>query len=303
MKKIAAAIALTCLPALPSVAALSIAFLPVQAAQAATIQASLSATTGLVEHATQEIVRIPIHTTTDSHLSISEQRYATGAWGSGSFSANMSANTTTGEIKADLRLDRTGAPGDVSPGPAISAGLSIAEQFLLTGTGTFTVYALIDASWSFTHSGAFIFELLTYRTENHYDQGRDDFIFDINGTPESVASGAYDAFSKSGSVTDHLLVASVDIRNADNALQSFIFSFVAGLGTMSTAAFLDASHTASFMFATTGDLTATPVTPGFLSNPAILDPLPAVPLPAGAPLILSGLVALFGLRRMKRRAA
>ena len=106
-------------------------------------------------------------------------------------------------------------------------------------------------------------------------------------------------------MTDHLLVASVDIWNADNALQYFDFTFNASLATWSTVAFLDASHTATFMFETTGDLTAEPVTPGFLSDPAIFRPTPEpapspVPVPAAAPLLLAGLGALgFAARRRK----
>ncbi|WP_290687315.1 MULTISPECIES: hypothetical protein [unclassified Haematobacter] len=284
---------------------LAVLSLTLQPAEAATISGSFIGSTGSVGPDTQFSVTEDWEDVTSDTYVLSKSGAASGVFGSGAFAATVSGNTTTGEIKADLRVSRSGEP-DVSPIPHISTWLSIAEEFLLTGTGTFSVYALVDAAWSFPDQGTFQFGLRTWPSGNHYAMGHDDFFVDTSGTPETVAGGQHDSFSKSGSVTDHLLMASVDIRDADNALQYFDFTFNASLTSWSGRAFLDAGHTATFMFKTTGDLVATPMTPGFLSQSPLLDSEPnpsPVPLPAGVPLLLSGLVALLGLGRLKRRAA
>ncbi len=284
-------------------AAAAIVVLSLQGAQAATIDLSFIANTGGVDSPFQypqpDISASTILQTTDHYLAISESASASGSYGSGSFAANMSGNSATGEIKADLRVSRTGQESDgcCAPIPHLYAYLSIAEQFLLTGTGTFSVYALVDAAWA----GPQVWFTYNLRTWNHdtHVMGHDHFTVDTSGAPEEVSS-----ISNSGSITDHLLVASVDIWDADSSLQYFDITLNASIATWSYPAFLDAGHTATFMFATTGDLVATPVTPGFLSNPAILNPPPVapVPLPASALLLLGGLAALFGLRRRRAPA-
>lgn len=123
-----------------------------------------------------------------------------------------------------------------------------------------------------------------------------------SGMPETVAFRQHVPFSRPVSVTDQLLVTNVDIWNVDNALQYLDFTFTTPASTWSSVAVPDAPDTASFMFRTTGELFTMPVTSGFLARPAIFAPLAKMSLPAGAPLIVSGLAALFCLRRLRRKA-
>lgn len=124
-----------------------------------------------------------------------------------------------------------------------------------------------------------------------------------SGTPEAIAFGQHDLFSKSDSVPGRLLpVANVDIQIGDNTLQYIDIIFDASVSTWPSAAFRDASPGASFMFQTTGDLLGASGTPGFPAEPAIDAPLPKIPVPTGATLVISGLVALFGLHRLGHRA-
>ncbi|RWR08167.1 hypothetical protein [Paenirhodobacter populi] len=124
-----------------------------------------------------------------------------------------------------------------------------------------------------------------------------------SGTPETTAFGRHDPFSKSDSVTGRLLpVANVDIRIDDNTLRYIDVTFDAFVSTWSSVAFRDASPGASFMFRTTGDLWGASGAPGFPAESAIDAPLPKIPLPIGATLVVSGLVALFGLHRLGHRA-
>ena len=165
--------------------------LSLQPLEAATLSGAFIGSTSQVgDSADVSTVKTWDDVTSDTYA-ISESGDASGSFGSGAFAGTLSANTTTGEIKANLSVSRSGeySTGDKLPIPYIHTWLTIAEEFRLTGTGTFTVYALVDAAWSFPDQGAFQFNLRTWPSDNQYNMGHDNLFVDTSGTPEAVADG------------------------------------------------------------------------------------------------------------------
>lgn len=270
------------------------------AADAATLTAQFTGGTGGVGsdaagHDQDKQISDFVETSTETFISIGDAASASGGFGSGSVSAQLSADAKKGEVKTYLSASRTGAPSDGStaPIPNMFSDVSMTEEFILNGTGTFTIYALVDAIWSAPQIG-FSFNLGIWGAQS----SADSYQVDTSGLP---GNHDYDSISTTGSVTDHLLKVSVDLWDAQNLSLFPWLQLNASLATWSSPAFLDASHTAQFQFETSAGLTATPTTVGFLEESTFgLPPIAPVPLPAGLPLLGAGLLA-FGGFRMRRR--
>jgi hypothetical protein len=127
---------------------------------------------------------------------------------------------------------------------------------------------------------------------------------------DRLSLGAADGLS--GSLTDEILIASFLVPDGSDGLLTLFWQLQGSVGIEqgedlpAETALLDAMNTAKIFVQTEGNVTATPLTPGFLSNPAYTGPgVAPVPLPASGLLFLAALGGLAGLRRAQglRQAA
>ncbi|WP_299848055.1 VPLPA-CTERM sorting domain-containing protein [uncultured Roseovarius sp.] len=214
--------------------------------------------------------------------SVSSLATASGTLGSSTGRSSASANTLTGELKVRTSANWTGT--GAASGAAADA--EIRELFTLNGSGTFTAYMALDASWNLSGN--------TWAFQAGVDTsfGRDIEIFGTGAS--STQSFNNRIYSVSGSFFN-VVNRSVSIRWYAIAQQN-----------NATAGFIDASNTATIFFETSDGLTATPSVSSFLSNAVYPDDVSggtgpaAVPLPASGLMLVSLLAGLFGLRTRRR---
>jgi len=219
---------------------------------------------------------------------------------SGSFRREASAGTSlassqtsydveTGELKvaAESTVTETTRSGFRSRAVA-TAGVSITEDITASGAGTVTAKLAVDGFWSTS-------EVYDNRFGDAFSLGSSLIVSrKISGaieTSEVLLTAADDGLA---GVADFVVTLMFDVTDGE------AFSLRSALGTnvpQGTSNFL---NTATLALETTAGLDLNFATSGFLSKAQVtpVDPTPAaVPLPAGAWLMLSGLAGFAFMRR------
>lgn len=238
-------------------------------------------------------------------LSLSDARSiaASGPAGSGSAAAQYSVDAVTGQIRFGVDLQATASD---DPGPLqVSSGAYayLSEEFRIVGAGLVTVGMEVSAEWL---APAFNFFGIVEYLAISAPLGSDQAGFFTNAGIEG----------SSGSFTKKLIELSFLAPEGTDALVRFDWSmygeiflegglYSEGMAEfqpgLSYTGFFDAMNTANIFVRTSGDVTATPVTAGFLSDPAYgsAPPPAVVPLPASGVLLM---LALGGAGLARRRS-
>jgi hypothetical protein len=221
-------------------------------------------------------------------ISVIGESIVSGAVVSGKASGSASGNASTGEMKLNVSAERSSSVGFGSGG-AIAETI-IRQDFTLSGIGTFDALMEVDVNWN----AEFFFFVSQVRIFEGF--GMIDFI----QLDQEISPAA-------GSITNELLVASFEKSNEGTrtvSVEWFMNGNVNASPPDGGNGFVDASNTGLIFFNTDGTLTATPTTPGFLSDPAFLDdPDPSpVPLPASFGFLSLALGSLWIRRRFRQVA-
>ena len=219
--------------------------------------------------------------------------WAVGSWGEGSADALASVDAETGEMKLKLEAWRKGSLNG-SPESGAWAYVEIFETFTLFGTGTFTATSLVDVIWD---SPAF------------------SFFSDVTLSGAFIGSGVSDMFyadsasdPSSGSALGKSLSVSVTLNDAAGQVLTVIWRLFGDVSAPSTAlatsSMLDASHTTTIGFETTGTLIATPSSSLFLSKAqGGSGGVSPVPVPSAGLMLCGALTGIFALRIRRKESA
>lgn len=229
-----------------------------------------------------------------------------------SATSEASGDTATGELKTRTAAEAeatgivagTDATSVFSPG--FSAGARISEVFTLNGSGTASFNMFVDVEWD----GDVLFNG-SIRGQN-LDTGENFFL--ANEDTVRVETGFFsDDDPLTGSIENQLVTLNIDFVDAlDTQLE--IFWNIGGFVYTSdfclvdfnpecdepdqfSRGLLDASSTANIFFSGSENLSVVATSNGFLSDSRFQTYMPdtgpsPVPLPAGLPLLLAGLLGL-----------
>lgn len=209
--------------------------------------------------------------------------------GSGSASASYAIDQSTGVIKFGAAADVTAPTSQVASRSRASVSVRISELFSIQGTGDITFRLGIDGIMGSTALDGGTGVNMEARMRLVDQQGSFGF--------QTIGSDSLFIAPPRGTtaVIDDILEFTTSITKSQDYLFLFNFSTVAstqakGLGNSgsSTSNFM---NTAYLSYTADSTLTVTASDPLFLSNTATPN-TPAVPLPAGAWLLLTGLALL-----------
>lgn len=226
-------------------------------------------------------------------------------------SASAVVNLAAGTVKFDARAS-TGSRrfGESREGSISSLDVRLEERFQVTGSGTVSFTAAIDGTLAATFvdpgnvgvragTSASLLARIVDPLGLSIDRtvGFDNFASSI----DSVAFSNANRGDSRSRIIDDAVAVSFDV--ADGDFIDLLFSIEAGASTKSgpfvTASTADFLNTATLSFATSSGVSITPSNSAFLSGTTAPDPLAPVPLPAGLPLLLTGLGLGWGLLRSR----
>ncbi|ABD56260.1 VPLPA-CTERM sorting domain-containing protein [Jannaschia sp. CCS1] len=216
---------------------------------------------------------------------------------SNSAESTGSVDASTGQLRFSLDGTYTCNAEVCGAGYSASALATVAETFLVSGTGTLTSVMLVEAAW---------------------DSPRYNFTSTMSLSSGGNRDGDQVAFTyepsqnMTGSGVSQLLMTELSFNGALNQAVSAQWRLQGDISAtdsedgQSTTGFMNAANTATFFVFASEGLTFSANDENFLSNAAYpnLDNPAPVPLPAGLPLLLAGL-GVFGVMggRRKRLAA
>ena len=217
--------------------------------------------------------------------------------GFASASSRLSVDPDAGIVRFGSSAESTYDAGNewYTSGRAL-ADFSLTETFLVSGDGTVTFSIAIDGFLSksaaaFVNSTSAQSVLRLGVVDRFGAEERDSFSRELTTAPGATLA------------IDELLTASMDLRDGE----TLSFEYRAGLAAFTraneyetfSAAEANFLNTARISYVTDQGMTLTPSNPTFLSGGSMEEPIGAVPLPAGLPLLLAGLGAL-GLAGRRR---
>ena len=216
---------------------------------------------------------------------------------------DANADATTGQMRFLLNGYYQAFCTNVAPSQCVTGSYwanaltSVTESFRVTGTGVLRAVMQVDAFWDAPNYG-FVSDVRLYGGS----------LFDTDNLSYATGGGGD---TQDGRFVNRLLtaeVALVDAVDLDLTASWFMnggISAIGGFDGPRSRGYLNASNTATFFLEAGEGLTISGTSSGFLSQPAYLDPVTAVPLPAGLSLLLTSLATLAGLgaRRRARAAA
>lgn len=219
---------------------------------------------------------------------------ASGYFGSGAASAQYAVNGYTGEIRVGMNANVTATSDGERGGAAAYSLVSLTQAFRVVGSGIMTVGMAVSAEWASPNFG--FDACITYNGTTYGTPGisfKSDCL-----SREVLVDGTM------GLIDREFLEISFDVPEDTDGFVDFTWMMQGNVGVgggygPSESGFLDAMNTAEIYLRTFGDVTATALTAGFLSDPAFSqpeDPAP-VPLPASALMLIAGLGGLAALRR------
>ncbi len=215
--------------------------------------------------------------------------------GQGSAESSYDINQETGAIKFGASASITAPTSQINSRATSFVDFYVTENFAISGTGDITFRLGIEGGMSTAGSlvnpDADAFAMASFS------------LVDNNGGFDILGSDRFEqrVTAASGAMVDDVLEFTASITETKNYL--FTMSFRAevsavtkGFGTSAQAS-SDFLNTAFLSFEADDSLTVTASDTRFLSN--VGGTVPAVPLPASSVILVSGLLALFGLRRRK----
>ena len=214
------------------------------------------------------------------------------ATGSGRLEVDPTAGTVKFGTRAEARYDLEDELNNAARG---FGDFSLSETFSVSGSGSVTFSVAVDGflekSFGFGGLSASTEGVLRLASANRYNADVIDFFSRTLGTTLGGTS-----------IVDEVLTATIEMFDGE----TLEFTYSADATTFANAneyrpdVFAESNflNTARISFFTDDGVSLTPSDPAFLSDVGLDEPIGAVPLPAGLPLLLAGLGALgFASRR------
>lgn len=215
---------------------------------------------------------------------------ASGPLGSGSTATQYSVDAVTGQLRLGVEAQASASEQPWGLNVSSFGYIYLRESFRVVGSGLVTVGMAVSADWvsTFFEFGANVAYFAGLSPTLDYGEA--------SLSRSMVGDGIF------GYISGELLEVSFYTPEGTDALIQFGWSLQGGvyideqsevpvLPGFNYSGFVNAMNTANIFVHTTGDVTATPVTAGFLSNPAYGSATP----PAVVPLPASGLMLMLAL--------
>jgi hypothetical protein len=216
---------------------------------------------------------------------------AVGFFGSGSATSEYQVDGTRGQLRFGLRSEVNPLLDGTRGSAAADAYVQLRETFQITGSGLVTVGMSVSALWSAPSY------FLTACVTSSFGSGQAACL-----TRETTQG-------TSGGLFGELLELSFAVPDGTDLPAEFTWWLQGGVNVggrpgPKEEAFLNAMNTANIFVTTSGEVSVTPSTQGFLSDPAFDDDdVAPIPLPATGFMLAFAVGGLFSVVRRRRSAA